>query len=169
MSTLTSFLRAHWAEIAAMLLVLLAALPVVALLGHVVALVRSYIEARIERRARPDPVITSAGQFVWEDRSWRGEAVANGKEIVLSADDVGGRPNPAMIERLPVILERLALLEQIARESVSAIGPDYELDQITDDDSAEFALGFSWDDESWGETVYVYFRGNSVVRWDSVD
>jgi hypothetical protein len=33
----------------------------------------------------------------------------------------------------------------------------------------DYALGFDYDEEKWGETVFVEFKDQAVVSWSSAD
>ncbi len=47
----------------------------------------------------------------------------------------------------------------------------HQLSLITDtsDEGVEFILGFSYEEEAWGETVFVGFREQKVIDWFVVD
>ena len=70
---------------------------------------------------------------------------------------------------MSVRLLRRSTFEHAARLKVDLITEKHTRDQIVDDVETDFLLGFSGDVGVWGETVYVGFRNNEVVHWQSVD
>jgi hypothetical protein len=166
---LLSWWQIDWTTVAALVLIILAAVPVIVLLFYVALILRLCVIAHLRKSAPRVCVQTDAGQFVMEHGDWTGAVLVDGKEFLVSASDSGGIPNPALIAQIPLILDRLPSLERIAREHVDSLTSKHQIDIIGDAEFAEFFLGFSDDDESGGETIFVYFTGGSVVHWDAAD
>ena len=118
------------------------------------------ISAAIGFRRRPNErpaarIMTAFGEFVKDIGvdSWHGWVVNGNREIHVLAGDVNGNPNPLLLDRLAGILAELTSLELIARAAVETLTDKHILDGISDDESAEFVLGFGVDDEDWAQTV----------------
>ncbi len=120
-------------------------------------------------------VKTSAGEFTRCSGGWEAMMTLEQGLIQILVDDKEGQPDAAFIERLPSILEALPSSIETASSEV-AVTENHSFSIITDgspqigDNAAyDFSLGFSYEEEAWGETVFVDFRGSTVVRWSAVD
>lgn len=124
---------------------------------------------RIRPRKAPRTVQTAIGQFVEESGYWRSTVVVEEREIAVTASDTDGVPDPEFLNRLPRILSEIRSLEVVARKRAYEISPQHQLDEIADDRSAEFALGFSDEGDPIREKVYVCFARGSVTEINFVD
>ncbi|MEO7717682.1 MAG: hypothetical protein ABIY70_15900 [Capsulimonas sp.] len=126
-----------------------------------------------KHKPRPEPVIvdTPFGQFEKrDDREWEGYVDYAENDIQVFVNDVGGAPDPVFLARLAFILENITLLEKNAREYVTILTDQYEFSAIQSaSDGNDFTLAFSYDEEGWGESVFVDFKGLEVVIWGRVD
>jgi hypothetical protein len=111
--------------------------------------------------------------FTRKMHGWTGEIDYRGTRLLIEARDDGGVPDQQLICRVPAILSRLAELERLARAGVLEVTDKYTLDSVlssvASDDDYEFALGFSYDEEYYGMSIYVHFKGEQVVGWMGVD
>ncbi len=128
------------------------------------------------RKQEPVSVVTAVGKFVQSQigGDWEGCASFNGEEIHVSVDDVSGMPDPAFLAQIPNIIRTLPLLEQTARRDVGHLTDVHRLSGITyshaePGSTDSFALEFEYDEDTWGETVYVHFEGDAVVDWGAID
>jgi hypothetical protein len=156
-------------QIIGLTLVFIAAIPVAILLFYVSTIACSLIWFLLRRRTPAPEAETSFGTFVWDGDFWNGKILLPHGTICLSVMDFDHKPRASFLDKLPEIAERLASFEHAARLKVDSITEKHTLDQIVDDVETDFLLGFSGDDGVWGEIVYVGFRNNEVVNWQSVD
>lgn len=155
----------HWSEWAALVFVAIAVVPLGMALFYAAFLAWGMVAAVLEGRKPLRTAETEFGPFVMRDRRWLGDVQAHRALLRVSVKDVGGQPNPELLARLPDILERLPQLEQVARQQIPGITERHELSSVSDslEEDVEFTLHFDYDEEAWGETVSVYFRGDQVV------
>jgi hypothetical protein len=123
-------------------------------------------------------ITTSWGQMVRlneTDDQWQGATEINGCDFDIFVNNVNGAPNPHFLTLLPAVIQQLPDLEQKARQAVSRISSNHQLGSISDvwpyshREKMDYALGFDYDDENWGETVFVEFKDQAVVSWSSAD
>lgn len=156
----------HWSEAAALLLAVVFAILLVLVFGCFLYCTWVLVVAAWERRKPPVIAETAFGPFVKQDQYyWSGHVQADDRLLRVMAQDIGGKPNPSLLGRLPPLLEQLSLLEQTARQEEDRITERHVLSSISDsnEEEVEFTLGFSYDEENGGETVSVDFQGNQVI------
>jgi hypothetical protein len=158
-----------WVVFATVLLATIAATAVVTFLFRAIPVIRSLVMALFSAPKPAARVETALGEFVRGRDYWDGNVLVPHGEIHILATDVDDGPNPSFLDKLPEILSRLPLLEGIARGQVDSLTNKHALDQVVDDASTDLVLGFSREEDAWGETVYVSFKGNEVVKWDTVE
>lgn len=145
------------------------AIPVLILVRHVSPIVWGLLVAPFQRLGSTITIETTAGMFVRERLFWAGTVEFEGRTLDVTARDVDGRPNPVLLDQLGRIIGELTDLEKTARVHVEGITDEHRLEEVADDPHSEFVLGFNRDDGTWGETVYVGFKGREVDYWTSVD
>jgi hypothetical protein len=157
-------------EIIGLTLVMIAGIPIVILLWQIGRIAWG-LAIHSLRPAKPfETAETALGIFTFDGgKWWSGEAQFPSQTITVSVMDAGHAPRSSFLDRLPGIVENLPALESAARKRVDRISEQYTLCEISDGPDVDFALGFSFDDDAWGETVYVSFLNDEVVGWDAVD
>jgi hypothetical protein len=117
-----------------------------------------------KKAKQPPKAQTAFGEFTKEHNSWLGYTFVGDDEIRIIADDVHGEPNPEFLSLLPNIIEKTPVLEATARAADIGLFNQHYLSSIEEaNDATDFSLGFIYDEESWGETVWVYFNNDAVV------
>src|SRR5262245_33151866 len=162
----------HWTEVLAIVLIVAALIPVLILVGYVIAFswagFRYWSESRrldLGREYHCDQ-----GTFVRKEHSWTGEIDVGGTRLSVDVRDYHGSPDAIFLRRLPDIVASLTELERAARREVAEVTDEYAVDSILSpvnaDDNYEFALGFSpKNEESYEMSIYVNFKGERVVGW----
>ncbi|MFN3652546.1 MAG: hypothetical protein ACK47B_23460 [Armatimonadota bacterium] len=153
----------HWSEWAALILLIIIAIPLLVLVVYCCVLGWGMVSAFREHRKPRQTVRTPLGEFVKSSEIWSGEVTAKGSELQVLARDVAGQPNPELLQRLPGVLQHLDELERTARQQVSDLTVLHQLASISDGaaEAVDFELGF--DDEYTCESVMVQFRAGEVV------
>jgi len=165
----------HWTEVLAILIIVLALVPVFILLGYIIALARGGFRYWTELR-RLDlgrEYRCEQGTFVRKEHSWIGELEAGGARLTIDVRDEHGAPDAAFLRRLADIVAKLSQLEGAARRNVPELTNEYALESILSkvrlDDPYDFALGFSPKEENFEMSIYVNFREDRVAGWLGVD
>jgi len=125
-----------------------------------------------KKRKEPQTLQTPYGEFVKQDGedTWEGFVEIGDTEAQVLAGDINGQPNPELLNLLPFISENLHQLENTARGAVPELTAQHFFGLITDSNGDEhFSLGFNYEEENWGETVYVDFKDGQVTGWSSAD
>jgi hypothetical protein len=113
---------------------------------------------------------TTMGTFVKiGSGEWECIRDLDGTEIRIDADDIRGQPDPRLLAYLSEHWQELPALASLARNALYAISDKHHFDMICSSKVGEVCLGFSWEEDAWGETVFVDFRGTKIVTWNSVD
>ena len=115
---------------------------------------------------------TSYGEFVKQNGAdmWEGFIEIGDTEAQVLTNDTNGQPNPELLNWLPFISENLVQLENKARKIVPQLSVEYFFGVVTEsNEGSDFSLGFNYDMENWGETVYVDFKNGAVAGWSSAD
>lgn len=161
----------HWSEWAALVFAVVVAVPLVLLLCYFLYFAWGLTVVAWESRKPLVTVEAPSGPFVKQDDQWSGQVKVGDKELDVFTRDAEGRPSPELLNRLPAILEQLPQLEQAVPQQVDGVTNRHELSSISegDADGAEFVLGFSYEEEAWGETVFVDFQAGQVIGWTVVD
>lgn len=168
----------HWTEIAAIVIVAMALIPVALLLAYVVVIMSHGISAFMTTRIPEEECRryhTDYCVFVLGETTWEATINRNGKTIKLAAGDREGTPDLEFIRRAPAILERLDYYERAARETVAALTNSHLLDSIqssaSPEESNDFTLAFSFDtpDGVWGESIFVDFKNDRITGSSSAD
>jgi hypothetical protein len=158
-----------WAGIAATVAVVVLLILLLAILAYFAFIALAIARAAPRKPQPPRRTQTAFGEFVQEASYWKGAVDVADRPISITAADVDGQPNPALLSILPTILADIHSLERTAREHVDVLTSRHELDGITDGESVDFALSFAFDNEHWGESVFVEFKDATVVSWNSAD
>src|SRR5947208_13297837 len=107
----------HWTEVAAIVIIVAALVPVVIFLFYIGAFawggVRYWIESR--RVDLGHEYRCEQGLFVRKMHGWEGETEWNGKSLKIEVRDVNGAPDLPFLGRLPDVIAKLPELERIAR------------------------------------------------------
>ena len=157
----------YWTEWAAIALCVLFAILVLLLISYFAPIAWDAIACAWKNRQPTQTTETPFGTFTKGGRQWSGTIETNGKELVIRMGDVDGLPNPEWLRKLPALMETLPCWERIARQSVDRLTEKYRLYSISDGsiETADFVLGFNYDEETWGLTVSVVFYGGHVASW----
>jgi hypothetical protein len=116
----------HWTEVVALLIVILALVPVLFLIGYIVAFVWSGLRLRNKWR-RLDlgrEYRCEQGLFVRKEHGWVAEQDIGGACLTIDVRDDHGSPDAVFLRRLPEIIADLHQLERAARERVLEVKKD---------------------------------------------
>jgi len=162
----------HWTEIATIILLVLFAIPVLLLLRTVGWIVWTTLTERFQKQKEPSRFQTPFGEFIktGPNSNWEGFVTIGNTETQVLANDIDGRPDPELLAFIPSIMEDMPVLDGIVRRDVPDVSEKHYFGLITSPESeADFTLGYSYEEDAWGETVFVDFRGQGVVNWYVAD
>lgn len=173
----------HWSEWAALVLLIVCAVPVLIALGYFVFLAWGLAVAALESRKPLQTFETPFGKYVKHYSIWTTTVDLDGTDLQVMVDDTDDTPDPVFLGQLPTILEQLPQLQETARQQVSSITERHQLSTISDcsDSDADFTLGFDYEEADeheeaneheegdLRETINVDFREGKVVDWSSCD
>ena len=152
----------HWSEIAAIILIVLCAIPILLLLRMLGVILWVIVTEKLQKQKQPIKVETPLGEFTkaYSNSDWEGFVQIAVDEAQIFANDINGEPDPNLLALVPSIITDLTELEAVARENVADLSKKHHFSSISSSDSeADFTLGFSYEEEAWGETVFVDFQG----------
>ena len=115
------------------------------------------------------PCETPLGLARYDHPRWSIDADFGDGRLHILLDDVDGAPNPNVLQYTIDHWDELSQIADVARRTVPCITGKHVFGLLTDTDKAEICLGFSWEEEYWGETVFVDMSGMEVVTWTIVD
>ncbi len=151
----------YWIEAAGYFLIALGAMALLAFLACAVLVGAGLLASAFRHDQTPRVAETTSGPFVNTEGFWIGSVAFGGENLVVVASDVRGAPNPVFVNLLPSIVRDLSSLELKAREFAPEISAEYRLVEISDNDPADFLLGFTRTPESDWEVVSVYFKARA--------
>lgn len=173
-----------WYDIGAWVMLAIVAAPFLWVLFGLLRLIVGVIQDRkVPKKPIPSDrdIETEFGVFKRERGTWHGKISHFGRELNVSVVDVDDAPDAEFMAKLPERLRLLDGYEAAAREyfhdRVEALtdeddpAPEYDFDGISSPqwDDYDFTLEFSFDRESWGESVYVDFKNGEPANYSTVD
>lgn len=173
-----------WYDIGIWVMVAIVAAPFLYILF---GLLRSLVEMIQDRKIPKKPVPpdrdieTAYGVFKRGSGTWYGKVPYQGRMLDVSVNDVDDAPDAEFMAKLPERLRLLDGYETAAREyfqdrvenlsEEGEIPVQYEFYGISSPswEEYDFTLEFSFDMDSWGESVYVDFKNGEPANYSSVD
>jgi len=124
------------------------------------------------RKDYPDKE-TLLGTFSFKYDNPNGSWVTYGSfgehEVQVILDDVEGEPDPKLLQYLLQNRDKLDEVAESIRPFVDGLEERHTFGMVCSSEHGEVCLGFSSDDEHWGETVFVDLTDGEVVASVTVD
>ncbi len=109
-----------------------------------------------------ETVETELGSFEKNGDGWMCYCDYDARDLEMSVDDRGGKPDQSQVAFLLSLLPRLPGYELECRKEIDAV-VEHDLAGIFFKDGCECVLAFNWGDGEWGRTVFAEMTGGKVI------
>ena len=108
-------------------------------------------------------VKTELGNLEKSGDGWMCYCDYDARDLEMSVDDCGGKPDQAQVAFLLSLLPKLSEYELECRRKIDALDEEHDFAGVFFKDGCECVLAFNWGDGEWGRTVFAKMTGGNVI------